>query len=90
MPAILRLVCADDAITHHLARPEGEHTAGRDRHLDARLRVAADALALVAEHEGAKARDLDVLALRQGLAHMAEDLLYQFCRIGARKPHLMV
>jgi hypothetical protein len=87
MPASAR---ADDAIAHHLARAEGEHAARRDRHFDTGLGIAADALALVAQHEGPEAGYLDVLALGQRFAHMAKDLLDQLGRIGTRKPHLMV
>src|SRR5258707_12579175 len=74
-PGMLVSARADDAIAHHLARAEGQHAPRCDRHLDARFRIAADAFALVAEHERAEPRNLDVLALRERVAHMVEHLL---------------
>eukprot|EP01136_Pigoraptor_vietnamica_P003763 Opistho-1_new@33399 len=64
----------DDPGAQHLAGTERQHPAWRDRHLDTGLGVAADTLALVAQDEAAKARNLHILALGERFAHMAENL----------------
>src|SRR3954452_12204285 len=87
-PVATRRSALGDPVAHDLAGAEGHHPARRDRHFDARLRVAADALALVAQNEGAEARDLHILTLRQSVAHVMQDALDDVRRFGARKPEL--
>src|SRR5215213_8193156 len=77
-----------DPLAHDLTGAEGEHSARRDRHFDARLRIAADPFALVAQDEAAEAGDLDVLPLGQSVAHMVKDALDDSRRFGPRKPDL--
>src|SRR5205814_4702866 len=72
-------------LAHELAGAEGHTPARRDRHLDAGLRIAADPLALVAQDEGTEAGNLDVLSLRQRMAHVVQHALHQARRFGARQ-----
>src|SRR4051794_2958115 len=58
-----------------LAGLEREHPARADGDLLAGLRVATDARVLLAHHEVAKARDLDLLAALEGLLDGVEDRL---------------
>src|SRR5690348_16642107 len=59
-----------DPIAHDLAGAEGHDAARSDRHFDAGLRIAADALTLVAQDEGAEAGDLHVRPIGQRVAHV--------------------
>src|SRR3954465_14813421 len=70
-PAVANLALRDP-VAHDLAGAEGHHAARGDRHFDAGLGVAPDALALVAQDEGAEAGDLDVRALGQRVAHVMQ------------------
>src|SRR3954453_228978 len=56
-----------------LARLEADRLAGRDRHLDAGLGVAADALLAVADLEDAEAPELDALAVAERALHGFDD-----------------
>jgi hypothetical protein len=62
-----------NTVLKHLAGAEGEHAAGRDRHLDAGLGIAANAFRFVTQEEGSKAGYLDVLAIGQSIRHQIED-----------------
>src|SRR5438045_3467501 len=73
-----------DPVAHDLAGAEGHDPPRRDRDFDARFRIAADPLALVAQDEGSEARHLDVLADGQGLAHVVQDALHEASRFGPR------
>jgi len=64
-----------DLVAHYLARTERHHAPRSDRNLDTRLRVAADALPLVAKDEGAEAGNLHVLADGERMAHVVQDTL---------------
>src|SRR5688500_15539658 len=79
-----------DPVAHDLAGEEGHHPARRDRPFYAGLGIAAYALGLVAKDEASEVGNLDVLALRQRVAHVEEDALDDACRLGARKPELAV
>src|SRR6478735_2709809 len=79
---------ANDAVAQRLACAEGKHTARCDRHLYARFRITPDALRFVPQDEGAEARNLDVFALRQALAHMLDHLFDQAGALRARKADL--
>src|SRR5262245_35130202 len=65
-------------VFENLARLEGEHAAGADGDLLARLRIAANARVLVAHDEVAEAGNLDFLAALQrfldGIEHRLDDL----------------
>src|SRR4051794_16798057 len=56
-----------------LARLEADRLAGRDRHLDAGLGIAADALLAVADLEDAEAPELDPLAVAERALHGFDD-----------------
>src|SRR5436305_4723020 len=56
-----------------LARLEADRLAGGDRHLDAGLGVAADALLAVADLEDAEAAKLDALAVAERGLHGFDD-----------------
>src|SRR5437868_14284189 len=71
-----------DPLAHDLAGAEGEDAAGRDRHFDAGLRIAADPLALVAQDEAAEAGDLHILTFGQRVTHMMKDALDDARRFG--------
>jgi hypothetical protein len=73
---------------HDLARAEDQHAARRDRHFLAGLRVASDAAALVAHHEGAERRQLDPVARHHGLGDSVDDGLDQIGRFSPRQPDL--
>src|SRR5690242_6462943 len=77
-----------DPVAHDLAGAEGHHAPRSDRHLDARLRVAPDALALVAQDESSKAGDLHVGAFGERVAHVVENALNHAGRLGARQAQL--
>jgi len=66
-----------DPIAHGLAGPKGEHPTLRDRNFDARLGIATNALALVAQGEGSKTGNLDVLTLLQCLGYVAQERFNQ-------------
>src|SRR6476620_8259429 len=74
-PAACKRLAPRDPVAHDLACAEGHHSARRDRHFDAGLRIAADALALVAKDEGAEAGDLHVRAFGQRMAHVVKHAL---------------
>src|SRR3712207_3649254 len=74
-PVAMRLL--RDSVAHDLAGAEGHDPARGDRHFDAGLWIAADALALVAKDEAAEAGDLDVLALGQRVTHVEQYALHQ-------------
>jgi hypothetical protein len=79
---------AVDARLQPLTRPEGQHAARQDGHLDAGLGVAADTAALLAHQKGAEAGDLHGLA---GFQHLGDALQHGLQQLGgfvARKPHL--
>src|SRR5260370_4631338 len=61
-------------------RSEDEYTARQDRNLLPRLRIAAHALALVANREAPERRDLYRFATRQGLDDFRENRLNQIAR----------
>src|SRR6185503_6676295 len=63
---------------------EADRLAGRDRHLDARLRVAPDAALAIAHLEDAEAAQLDPLAARQRVLDRVEDGVDRFGRLDAR------
>src|SRR4051812_40416022 len=71
-------------------RLEHHHAARRDRHLGAGLRIAADALALLAHHEGAERRQLDRLALFQAVGDLFQHQFNEGRRLRARQAHLLV
>src|SRR5690606_41372910 len=73
-----------------LARPEVEHATRRNRHFHSGLRIAADALALVAQNEAAEAGDLDVLSVGHRLAHLGQNGFDQRQALGARETHLAI
>src|SRR3954468_16190069 len=79
-----------DPVAHDLAGAEGHHAARRDWHFDAGLRIAADALTLVAQDEGAEAGDLHVRAVSQRVAHVMEHALDQARAFRARQAQLAV
>src|SRR5215218_7412234 len=56
-----------------LARLEAHRLAGGDRHLDAGLGIAADALLAVADLEDAEAAELDPLAVAERGLHSLDD-----------------
>src|SRR3982750_1477001 len=84
-PAAMDCLAFGDSVAHDLARAEGHHSARRDRHLDPGLGIAADPLTLVAQDEGAEARNLDVLALRERVAHVVKHALDDVRRFGSRQ-----
>ena len=61
-----------------------------DRHLDAGLRVAADALALAADDEGAERGQLHGLAGSQAVADLRQHPLDEFGRFRPREADLLV
>src|SRR5688500_13177676 len=74
-----------DPVAEDLAGAEGHHPPRRDRHFDAGLRIAADALALVTKDEAAKAGDLHIFAVGERMAHAMQDSLDELRRFGPRK-----
>src|SRR5947208_3680353 len=85
-PAVAKGLALRDSVAHDLAGAEGHDAPRSDRHFDARLWVAADALALVAQDEGAESRHLDVCPFGQRVAHVVEHALDHARRLGARQP----
>src|SRR3712207_4951787 len=79
-----------DSVAHDLAGAEGHHAARRDRHFDTRLRIAAHALTLVTQDEGAEARNLDFSAFRKCMAHVVQHAFDETRRLGARQAELAV
>src|SRR5262245_15981667 len=73
-------------VFENLTRLEGEDTAGADRDLLARLRVATDARVLVAHDEIAEAGNLDFLAALQRFFDGIEHRLDDFGGLLLRKP----
>src|ERR1700741_129963 len=63
---------AVDLALQHVRGPEHQDTPGRDRHLVARLRVAAYALRLLAHLEGTEGRQLHAFAPSQRGAQLLE------------------
>src|SRR5690242_12722029 len=79
-----------DLVAHDLAGAEGHHPPRSDRHLDAGLRIASDALALVAQDEGAEARNLHVLPFGERMAHVVKHPLDHARRFRARQAEAAV
>src|SRR5437868_3963171 len=84
-PAATRGSALGDPVAHDLTGAEGHDTPRCDRHFDPRLRIAADALTLVAQDECPEARHLHVLADRQRMAHVVKHTLDHARRFGARQ-----
>src|SRR5689334_19670733 len=74
-PAGTRRSALRDPVAHDLAGAEGHHAARCDRHFDACLRIPADALALVAQDEGAEAGNLHILTFGERMTHVMENTL---------------
>src|SRR6185437_11513787 len=72
-----------------LTRAERHDAAGTDRNLLPRLRIAPRPPILVAQIEIAKARQLHLLPLRQGAAHLFEKQIHQFARLALVQPELV-
>src|SRR5690348_4254508 len=77
-----------DPVAHDLAGAEGHHAARGDRHFDTGLGVAADALALVAQDEGAETGDLHIAAVGKRVAHVVQHTLDHAGGFGARQAEL--
>src|SRR5579862_177627 len=73
-----RAVIVVDLVLERLRRAKHQDAARADRNLLAGLRIAADALPLLAHREAAERRDLDHLAARQRLANFADHRLDEF------------
>src|SRR5437868_8087968 len=86
--AVATIGLPGDPVAHDLARAEGHHPPRRDRHLDTGLRIATDALTLVAQDEGAEAGDLHVAPLGERFAHVVQDALDDAGALGARQAEL--
>src|SRR3954449_12966351 len=69
---------------------EHHHAARRDRHLGAGLRIAADALTLLAHHEGTERRQFYRLALLEALGYLFQHQFDEGGRLRARQPYLLV
>src|SRR3546814_9808446 len=70
-------VCSSDLfIPQQLAGAEGQHAAGLDRHLYARLRIPADAAPLVPQDKGPEARNLHIFAASHRIAHQVQNPLH--------------
>src|SRR3982751_880156 len=89
VPAVANLALRDP-VAHDLAGAESHHPARCDRHFDAGLGIAANALALVAQDERAEAGYLDVRALGERVTHVMKHPLDHIGRFGARQPELAV
>src|SRR4029453_11793790 len=70
-----------DAILHDVARPEYEHATRRDRNFLTRLRIASDALALLADAERAERRQLDRMSSGQAGRNLAKYQFHQLLRL---------
>src|SRR5262245_58983038 len=77
-----------DAVLHDIARTENKYTARRDGNLFAGLGIAADALALLANAEGAERRELHLLTARQTFRDLVQHELDELLRLVARQPDL--
>src|SRR5574338_1027755 len=89
-PAAKLRLALRDPVAHDLTGAEGHHPPWSDRHFDAGLGIAADALALVAQDEGAEAGDLHIGALGERGAHVMEDALDDIGRFCPGQPELAV
>src|SRR3954451_13316821 len=74
-----------DLVAHDLAGAECHDSTGRDRHFDAGLGVATNALALVAQDESSEAGDLHILSFRKRVTHMMQNALDDARGFGTRK-----
>src|SRR3546814_19818591 len=73
-----------------MGRAEHKDPARQDRHFLTGLRIATDALALLADREAAERRQLHHLATYQGLGNLVQNRLDQFGGRVARKTDLMI
>src|SRR5947199_5238562 len=73
LPSLIGSPAQESEILEVLARLEADRLAGRDRHLDTGLGIAADALLAVADLEDAEAAELDALAVAERALHGFDD-----------------
>src|SRR3546814_18230066 len=73
-----------------MGRAEHKDPARQDRHFLTGLRIATDALALLADREAAERRQLHHLATYQGLGNLVQYILDQFGGLVARKTDLLI
>src|SRR3546814_19324738 len=73
-----------------MGRAEHKDPARQDRHFLTGLRIATDALALLADREAAERRQLHHLATYQGLGNLVQNRLDQFGGLVARKTDLLI
>src|SRR5215472_5685423 len=79
--AISRLTSGVNPVLQHVRSSKNEDPARIYRHFLARLRVAADALPLVADEETAERGNLHVLAARQRIGDLLQHGLDQVGRL---------
>src|SRR5690606_7004739 len=70
-------------VAHDLAGAKRHDPPRRNRYFDPGLGIAADPLSLVAQDDGAKARNLHILALAGRMAHVMEHALDDPRALGA-------
>src|SRR5262245_12558723 len=69
---ISRLASGVNPVLQHMRSPKNEHPPRIYRHFLTRLRVASDALTLVADEKAAERGDLDILATRQRVGDLLQ------------------
>jgi hypothetical protein len=70
-----------DAILHDIARPEYQHTPGRDWNLLARLGIAADPLTLLPNAKRTEGGKFDRFPCRQANRDLLQDEFHEFLRL---------
>ena len=73
-----------DPVLHDVAGAEDQHLARRDGNLFARLGIAPNAFALLANAERAERRKLHLLAARQAVRDLVQNELHELLRLVAR------
>src|SRR5215468_1828167 len=87
---ISRLASGVNPVLQDMRSAKNEDPTRIYRHFLTRLRVAPDALPLVADEEAAERRNLDVLAARQGVGDLLQHGLDQIGRLVPRQTDLLV
>src|SRR5947209_7526458 len=88
--SVAAVTIAVDALLEDRGRLEHHHAARRDRHLGAGLGIAADALALLAHHEGAERGELHRLAALEAVGDLLQHEFHKGGGFGAREADLLI
>src|ERR1700730_12851540 len=81
---------AVDSLLQYGGRLEHHHATRRNRNFSTGLRVTADTLAFLADHERSERRQFYRLALFQAVGDLLQDQFDKSRRVRAREAHLLV